>query len=164
MQLTRIPPYCMAAPHLDWLEGHIALLVDPDPQRLEARRMLLAGSGSSVERACTPCEVFGLDLEEHPQVTILSAALGAFQLQAVAEYVRHRWPHTKILVVGETEPHLEDHLYDDAVAEGFDPSEFVFAVKRCGHGLSFSNSSDSLAAASMLQFTRPSGSGNFVRN
>lgn len=164
MQLTRIPPYCTAASALDWLEGQCAILIDPDQERLELHRVLLAGSGGMVEHASTPCEVFGLDLEGEPRVTVLSTALGAFQLQAVAEYVRHRWPHTRILVIGQPEPHLEDYLYDEAVAEDCDPAEFVFAVKHCGQNVPHAVPVHGLEDSAMFQLTRSSGCGNFVRS
>lgn len=126
--------------------------------------MLLAGSGSIVEQACTPCEVFGLDIEDEPRVAVLSAALGAFQLRAVAEYVRHRWPHSRILVIGRPEPNMEDYLYDETIAENCDPDEFVFALKRCGHIVPPAESRQALADSAMFQFTRSSGCGNFARS
>ncbi len=129
MQLNRITPLCVAL-RLERFGGRTALLVDPDPHCLEARWLLLSGSYGPPQAACTPHEVFGLELDCEPEVVVLSDSLGSFQLQAVAEYVRHRWPRARILLVSQADPSLEDQLYDECVTNGFNPAEFLAAVER----------------------------------
>ena len=129
MQLNRIAPLCIAMP-LERLGGKTALLVDPDPHCLEARWMLLSGSGSPPQSVCAPSEVFGMQLDGEPGVVVLSDSLGSFQLQAVAEYIRHRWPRARILIIGRTVPLLDDQLYDECVADGLSPAEFLAVVER----------------------------------
>jgi len=132
MQLNRIIPLCIA-PHLERFGGKTALLVDPDPRCLEARWLLLSGSRSQAQTACTPCEVYGVQLDGEPEIAVLSDSLGSFQLQAVAEYVRHRWPRARILVIGPTAPLLEDQLYDERVADEFSPTELLAAVEKAAN-------------------------------
>jgi hypothetical protein len=109
----------------------VALLVDPDPLLLEAGKRLLYGSSISVQTACACVDVSRLPLDDEPQIAVLSERLGSFQLLAVAEYIRHRWPHAKIAVAGRANLFLEDHLYDEAFAEGSSNLDFLAAVERC---------------------------------
>ncbi len=132
MQLTRIPTHCIA-PRLDRFAGKATLLVDPDPVLLEAKKLLLSGSCSSVHTARTPVEVFNMQPEDEPQIAVFSDALGSFQLEAVAEYVRHRWPRARILVVGQAAPYLNDQLYDETVTADFNPTEMHTAVQSRSH-------------------------------
>jgi hypothetical protein len=75
--------------------------------------------------------MFQLETEGGLQTAILSDALGSFQMQAVAEYIRHRSPRTKILVIGRAIPALEDHLYDETVEASVDQGQFLAIIERC---------------------------------
>jgi hypothetical protein len=105
--------------------------VDPDVLLLEAGRLLLSGGSASVLTACACVEVCRLPPEDKPQIAVLSERLGSFQLLAVAEYVRHRWPRARIFVVGRAALFLEDPLYDEAVAAGTGNLEFLAAIEKC---------------------------------
>jgi hypothetical protein len=132
MQLAEIHPRCTAS-DLDQLSGKAILLVDPDGSLVEHRRQLLSDFCRSVRAASNSFDVFELRREDEPQIAILSDALGCTQLPELAEYVRHRWPSARILVIGQAVPFLEDQLYDETVAAGFSPPEFVAAVARYCH-------------------------------
>ena len=134
MQLTSVPEHCVLAfPNRP--EGKTALLVDPDPLLLEAGKLLLAEICGSVQTACACVDVSRLALDDDPQIAVLSERLGAFQLLAVAEYVRHRWPLARILVVGRAALFLDDPLYDEAIAGGSSNLDFLAAVERCARGV-----------------------------
>jgi hypothetical protein len=107
------------------------LLAEPDPHLLDARKRLLCNTSYRVHAVRTPCEVFEIQPEDDPHIVLLSDALGEHQLNAVAEYARHRWPHARILIIGESTPALEDHLYDETVSGASSPAEFLAAVERC---------------------------------
>lgn len=107
------------------------LLVDPDPMILEAGRLLLSGSRRLVQTAGTCVEVSKLPPEDEPQIAFLSDRLGSFQLRAVAEYVRHRWPAARIVVVGRAASFLEDYLYDEDVGAWPSNLDFLAAVEEC---------------------------------
>ena len=100
MPLTCVAEHNNVTPVPNRWTGKVALLVDPDPLLLETGRLLLSVYCESVQTASTCYDVAELPHEEKPQVAILSDRLGSFQLVAVAEYVRHRWPSASILVVG----------------------------------------------------------------
>lgn len=116
---------------LNQVASKTTLLVDPNSGRLETRRLLLSALNYSVRIASCPREVFQLETEGELQTAILSDALGSFQMQAVAEYIRHRWPRTKILVIGRAVPALEDHLYDETVEASAGPAQFLAIIERC---------------------------------
>lgn len=124
----------LPGPHRALLERKTtgsALLVDPDPFALANRTRLLMRACETVHAVTRPREVYELQPAEEPFVAVLTVSLGAFDLQAVAEYVRHRWPHTRILIVGETSPSLEDQLYDESIPLPVSGGELLLAVERC---------------------------------
>jgi len=118
-------------PLLGHLLGNTMLLVEPDVHLLPVRRRLLARAEYTVRAVCTAGQVFELDGEDAPHIVLLSDGVGEFQLNALAEYVRRRWRHARILIVGEATPALEDHLYDETVARGAGAEEFLAAVEKC---------------------------------
>ena len=130
MRITGAPPSSIP-PVLNRTKGKATLLVDPDLSLLEARKLVLSTANYSVRIASAPRDVFQLQPEEDPQIVVLSDTLGSFQLQAVAEYVRHRWPRARILILGNAVPALEDALYDDSVEARFDAADFLAVVRRC---------------------------------
>ena len=129
MQLTCVAEHNDPPVQNRWT-GKVALLVDPDPLLLEAGKLLLSGYCESVQTASTCYDVAELPHEDKPQVAILSDRLGSFQLVAVAEYVRHRWPLASILVVDRAASFLDDHLYDGVVGVGSSNLEFLAAIDR----------------------------------
>ena len=129
MQLTYVSERSDTPVRNRWV-GKVALLVDPDPLLLEAGKLLLSGYCESVQTASTCYDVAELPHEDKPQIAVLSDRLGSFQLLAVAEYVRHRWPMTSILVVGRAASFLEDRLYDGVVAVGSSNLEFLAAIEK----------------------------------
>jgi DNA-binding response OmpR family regulator len=112
--------------------GRTILLVDPDPSLLETRRLLLLSAGYSVQTACAARDVFAFQPEDEPEIVVLSDALGSVQLLAVAEYVRHRWPRARIVIIGKAGP-LEDQLYDETVDAPLNPTEFLAALRPRSH-------------------------------
>ena len=118
-------------PLLAQLMGNSTLLAEPDPRLLDERKRLLSDTCCRVHAVRTACEVFEIQPEIDPHIVLLSDALGEPQLTAVAEYTRHRWPHARILIIGEPTPALEDHLYDETVSGASSPAEFLEAVERC---------------------------------
>ena len=85
----------------------------------------------TVHAVVRPREVYELQPPEEPFVAVLTSALGAFHLQAVAEYIRHRWPRARILIVGEVSPSLEDQLYDENIPLPVSRGELLLAIEKC---------------------------------
>lgn len=115
----------------EWRIPGTALIVDPDLILLEAGRILLASLCRSVRIACTRIEVSRLSEDIDLGIAVLSDRMGAIQLISVAEYIRHRWPHARILIVGQAESLLEDHHYDEALAAGPSNLAFLSAIEEC---------------------------------
>jgi hypothetical protein len=107
------------------------LLVDPEPAALDSRRGLLVRHQIPVYTARNAIEVFGAEPLIEPGLVVLNQRLGPVDLEAAAEYTRHRWPQARLLIMGEGEPPLEDHLYDETAADGCNRAEFLQAVDRC---------------------------------
>ena len=133
MQMNRARPLCLEL-HLMGAGRETALLVDIDPDVLEARWLLMSGDHQSAS-TLPPRELYEMNEEWEPQIAVLSDTLGPFQLPEVAAYVRRRWPRARILVVGEASLYLEDQLYDENMTGWFSPAEFRAAVERCRHGI-----------------------------
>jgi hypothetical protein len=114
------------------LEGHAGvLLVDPDPYALDGRRQQLIGPKIPVRAARCGLEVFCWEPRDAPATVVLNQRLGAAELEALAEYTRHRWPEARILIVGDGPPPLEDQLYDQTAADSCAREEFLEAVHQC---------------------------------
>jgi hypothetical protein len=119
------PSHC---PEWDGQACKTALLVDPDPLLLEAGKLLLSGLCKSVQTARTCIDVWNLPPEEEPQFAVLSDRLGPFQLMAVAEYVWHRWPRARTLLLGRAASSQIDGLSDGESDVGLSNMEFLAAI------------------------------------
>ena len=108
-----------------------AILVDPDEFLLAERYAVLRRTTEVVHAVSTPSMLYELQSHEEPVVAIFSSEIGTFQLSAVTEYARHRWPHARILIVGEAFRYLEDHLYDETVSSSASAAEILSAVEKC---------------------------------
>lgn len=108
-----------------------ALLIEPDPRRMENERRALMGTSDAVHAVSLAAALYELQPPEEPLIAVISSALGAVQLSAVTEYVRHRWPRARILIVGEAYRVLEDHLYDETVSSHASEEEILIAVEKC---------------------------------
>jgi len=109
---------------------HPILLVDPDPDLRDTRRILLTSLHSTVEAVGSSSEVFRLTPESDYGLVAISLTSGLSEVSHVAAYVRQRWPDAKILLIGEICGSLDDPLYDERVSPPCDPSDLEDASKR----------------------------------
>jgi hypothetical protein len=116
---------CQAASTLHFPKP-ILLLVEPHPGSLYAELHRLLDAQYQVTSVQTDLQVFLLRSSEI-NFAILSAALGTPTIRAVAESVRRQWPSARILILGNAQMVLDDHMYDEAVG-GFADSERIFAA------------------------------------
>ena len=75
-------------------------------------------------------DIFDLRRMTEIHLAVLSDTLGRSGLCSAAEYVRAQWPSARILVLGTAQLVLEDHLYDEAVAHGFQPKKLLDILAR----------------------------------
>ncbi len=106
------------------------LLVDPEPDLLDTRSLLLSSSHTSVHAIGSYAEVYRLPEPCCYNLIVLSIRPNEMQACHVAEYARHRWPNAKLLLLGENCGCLEDHLYDEIVNPCGNPAGFIRAAER----------------------------------
>jgi hypothetical protein len=111
--------------------GGTALLVASDRFLVDDLSFVLQTSHDYVQSALTSIEVFRLSKDYNPRTVVLCGTLGAFHLQAVAEYARRRWPRARIIVIGKAWELLADELYDASVATDFTLPELQSTVEKC---------------------------------
>lgn len=68
--------------------------------------------------------------QESLQVVILHNTFSSFELEDASRFIRHRWPHARILVVASGESTLDDALYDDRVAPTVTPRGLLTTIER----------------------------------
>ena len=103
------------------------LVVEADVIALDTRAAFLQGSGYTVTTARSLREI---ELQPELSVAILSLPFGTKVLQDIAEFIRRRWPRARILVIGDVQLALDDHLYDDAVHHFSREEEFLKALAK----------------------------------
>jgi hypothetical protein len=80
-------------------------------------------------------EIFDLRRITEIHLAVLSDTLGRSGLCSAAEDVRAQWPSARILVLGTAQLVLEDHLYDEAVAHGFQAKKLLDTLARLSERL-----------------------------
>ncbi len=103
------------------------LVVEADRSALDIRAAFLEGSGYKVTTAHSLREI-----ESQPElsVAILSLSFGPTVLRDTAESIRRRWPRARILVVGDVQFAIDDHLYDESVHHSSRKEEFLEALAK----------------------------------
>ena len=107
------------------------VLLEQNPFALADRKRLILRTCKTVFAISTPGAVYELQPIEDPFVVILSNAFGGFHLRAVSEYIRHRWPQARILIVGKVSSSLEHHLYDEDLPCPISGGELLLAIEKC---------------------------------
>lgn len=105
------------------------LIVEPDPELLYARTLLLMAADryQSVAHA----EAAGTAmLHVALRIAALSQTLGPARLSALAYEVRLYWPDARILIIGQDGLTLDETLYDDSIELHCRPEELLAALFR----------------------------------
>ena len=106
------------------------LLVEPDLEVLANRTLILSRSNYTVAPANNYRESFSLRSEIGFRLAVLNDTLGEMALRAAADFVRRQWPSARILILGDAQAVLEDHLYDEVVDDRFQPEELFDTLER----------------------------------
>jgi hypothetical protein len=101
------------------------LFVEPDVIERADRPMALLERDYRVSLAKDIREIFFLRERPSFAVVVLSALLGPFALVEAARSVRRQWPGARIVIIGQAANVLEDHLYDETVAQSCKPQELI---------------------------------------
>jgi hypothetical protein len=111
------------------------LAVEPDIAVLNEKSLFLTRANYCVSRATGECELFPLRTTKAFALAILSDRLGQRLLGTVAETVRRQWPRTRILILGNTPPALEDYLYDEQLPRSPDPEQVIANLEGLYQGM-----------------------------
>jgi hypothetical protein len=111
------------------------LAVEPDVAVLNAGSLLLTKANYCVTPATSDTEVFVLRHTKSFPLAILSDRLGNRHLGAVAQTIRKQWPRTRILILGEPPPSLEDYLYDEQIYRSSDPRQVLADLEMLYKGM-----------------------------
>jgi hypothetical protein len=76
---------------------------------------LLEGPGFWLSIATDYWGLLATGEQEDFELAILHNTLDSAELEDACRWIRHQWPHARILVVRAGENFLEDYLYDDRV-------------------------------------------------
>ena len=106
------------------------LLVDPDHDLRDSRRLLLSSRNISVITVSSYAEVY--QLSEHGCYNLIVLSIRPNEVQAchVAEYARRCWPKARLLLLGDSCGCLDDPLYDEIVNPSGNPSGLIEAAER----------------------------------
>lgn len=77
---------------------------------------LIEGPGFHLSIATDYWDLRAIPEQDDFQVAVLHNTLDLFELDDACRYIRHRWPHARILVIRADGGCLDDPLYDDRVA------------------------------------------------
>jgi hypothetical protein len=91
------------------------LSVGPVDRGSMVHDVLLEGPRFRLSIATDYRELWAIHEHEDCQLAILHNTLAPFELEDASKFIRHRWPHARILVIRAGEDFLEDALYDDRV-------------------------------------------------
>jgi hypothetical protein len=133
------------------------LAVEPDVSILNAKSLLLTQANYCVTRASSDRDLLSLRGTKTVALAILSDRLGPRLLGSVAEIVRRHWPRTRILVLGQVPPLLEDHLYDEHICRASDSRQTLANLENLYKGMwnQRSNAIDWSAGSSAQHFAPP---------
>ncbi len=106
------------------------LLVEPDPDLLASRALLLTCSNYVVATAGDHRTILELRWMGGIHLAVLSENLGLLGLHSAAECVRAKWPSARILILGSAPLALKDTLYDEAVDLRFQPKKLLDTLAR----------------------------------
>lgn len=106
------------------------LLVEPEVELCESRRLLLVKIAHCVDVVRGYKEVFSLHPGNGYNLIVLNARHNNQEARDVSEYVRRCWPAAKVLLVGEDCGCIDDPLYDEIVDATGNPPALMAALQR----------------------------------
>jgi hypothetical protein len=92
------------------------------------RDALLQRHHSRLSVVSTPLDLGAIPKLESFDIAILHHTLSRRGARNASEYIRHRWPRAKILVISNEEEILDDPLYDERVLPGLSPESLLAVI------------------------------------
>jgi DNA-binding NtrC family response regulator len=101
------------------------LLVEPDPELRDSRRLLLSALRHPVLAVSAYTEVCALPADSNCGLVAIDICPNEYEASRIAAHARRTWPNAKILLLGHPSDDFDDPLYDDAVSPFCNPSGIV---------------------------------------
>lgn len=95
-----------------------------------AHGSLLMGRPCEITQIMHRRELDTVHANEDYDVAVLGEALSKEKLVEAARLIRRRWPHTNILAISAEPLDIDDALYDDRIASGYNARILVEEVLR----------------------------------
>jgi hypothetical protein len=92
------------------------------------RDALLQRHHSRLSVAASPLALGAIPKQESFDIAVLLNTLSRRGLRNASEYIRHRWPQAKILVISAEAEILDDPLYDESVLPGLPPESLLATI------------------------------------
>jgi DNA-binding response OmpR family regulator len=105
------------------------LSIGQDKQLLDTRSLLFQKAHCHVNTALDYQQVYALPDCDEFAVVVVGQMDPASKLRELTQLIRRRWPRTRIVILSQSPPPLEDALYDDRV-DALHPGELVARVVR----------------------------------
>jgi CheY-like chemotaxis protein len=106
------------------------LLVEPNAELRESRRLLLGSLEHPVLAVCSYAEVCELPTDGNCRLVAIDVQPSEHEAARIAMHVRRHCPYARILLLGPAPEGFEDALYDDAVSAYCNPAGVVDAASR----------------------------------
>jgi hypothetical protein len=101
------------------------LLVEPDPELRDSRRLLLGALRHPVLAVSAYKEVCTLPADSNCGLVAIDVCFNEHEASRIAAHARRTWPKAKILLLGRPSDDFDDPLYDDAVSPSCNPSGII---------------------------------------
>jgi DNA-binding NtrC family response regulator len=101
------------------------LLVEPDPELRDSRRLLLSALRHPVLAVSAYTEVYALPADSNCGLVAIDICTNEHEASRIAVHARRTWPNAKILLLGHPSDDFDDPLYDYAVSPFCKPSGIV---------------------------------------
>lgn len=109
------------------------LLVEPDPELRDSRRLLLGTLRHPVLAVGAYTEVCALPGDSNCALVAIDLSPSEHEALRIAIHLRRTWPKAKILLLGRPSDEFDDPLYDDAVNPCCNPSGIVECADKLLH-------------------------------
>lgn len=94
------------------------------------RDVMMARKNCRLSIATDYRELWVFPASQTIDVALLHSTLFPFELEDACQFIRHRWPRARILVVRSQDESLDDALYDDRLLPAAFPTGFMACIEQ----------------------------------
>jgi hypothetical protein len=108
---------------------HLLSIGSPESNDL-VRDVLLSRTRCQLLAAASVWDLSAILPSVKIDVAILHSTLSPGELRSCAAYIRHHWPHAKILLIHGTVEILDDPMYDERIPPGSSSEALLAMIER----------------------------------